>query len=95
MNTHHIKSSNMLAWFGVVGAQLGEVRGSVTPFGIYGIQKYTHYRKYREVHKNYSKYFSNKYDKKLDKNLKRTEKESLKNSFLFKSYKGFNPGTRL
>ena len=33
--------------------------------------------------------------KKLDKNLKRTEKESIKNHFLFKSYKGFNPGTFL
>ena len=47
------------------------------------------YRKYQGVHKKYSKYFSNKSDKKLDKILKRTEKESIKNTFLFKSYKGF------
>ena len=33
--------------------------------------------------------------KKLDKILKRTEKESIKNTFLLKSYKGFNPGTHL
>ena len=53
------------------------------------------YRKYREVHKIYTKYFSNKSDKKLDKNLKRTEKESMKNTILLKSYKGFCPGTHL
>ena len=85
----------MLAWFGVVGAQLGEVRGCVTPFGIYGIQKYTHYRKYREVHKSIPNIFQIKLIKKLDKILKRTKKESIKNPFLFKSYKGFNPGTFL
>ena len=34
-HTHHIKGSNMLSWFGVVGVLLGEVRGSVTSFGIY------------------------------------------------------------
>ena len=33
--------------------------------------------------------------KKLDKILKRTEKESIKNTFLLKSYKGFCPGTNL
>ena len=38
-NTHHIKGSNMLAWFGVVGVLLGEVCGSVTTSGIYGIKK--------------------------------------------------------
>ena len=38
-DTHHIKSSNMLAWFRVVGAKLGEVRGSVTSLGIYGLKK--------------------------------------------------------
>ena len=32
---------------------------------------------------------------KLDKILKRTEKESIKNTFLIKSYKGFCPGTYL
>ena len=53
------------------------------------------YRKYEGVHKKYSKYFSNKSDKKLDKILKRTEKESIKNTFLIKSYKGFCPGTYL
>ena len=53
------------------------------------------YRKYQEVHKKYTKYFSNKSDKKLDKILKRTEKESIKNTFLIKSYKGFCPGTYL
>ena len=29
----------MLAWFGEVGVQLGEVRGTVTSSGIYGIKK--------------------------------------------------------
>ena len=53
------------------------------------------YRKYEGVHKKYSKYFSNKSDKKLDKILKRTEKESFKNTFLIKSYKGLCPGTYL
>ena len=71
----------MLAWFGVVGAQLGEVRGSVTPFGIYGIQKYTHYRKYREVHKSIPNIFQINMIKKLDKNLKRTEKNHSKIPF--------------
>ena len=53
------------------------------------------YRKYQEVHKKYTKYFSNKSDKKLDKILRLSEKESLKNLFLLKSYKGFCPGTYL
>ena len=38
-NTHHIKGSNMLAWFGEVGVYLGEVRGSVTSSGTYYISK--------------------------------------------------------
>ena len=38
-NTYHIKGSNMLAWFGEVGVYLGEVRGSVTSSGTYGIAK--------------------------------------------------------
>ena len=38
-NTHHIKGSNMLAWFREVGIKLGEVRGSVTSSGTYGITK--------------------------------------------------------
>ena len=37
--THHIKGSNMLAWFGEVGVYLSEVRGSVTCSGTYGITK--------------------------------------------------------
>ena len=47
------------------------------------------YRKYRECTEKCSKYFSNKYDKKLDRKIKMIEKESTKNHFLFKSYKGF------
>ena len=39
--------------------------------------------------------FSNKSHKKLDKILRLSEKESLKNHFLLKSYKGFCPGTHL
>ena len=38
-NTYHIKGSNMLAWFGEVEVWLGEVRGSVTSSGTYGITK--------------------------------------------------------
>ena len=53
------------------------------------------YREYQGVHRKYTKYFQNKSDKKLDKILKRTEKESIKNTFLIKSYKGFCPGTYL
>ena len=49
------------------------------------------YRKYRACTEKCSKYFSNKYDKKLDRKIKMTEKESIKNHFLFKSYKGFKP----
>ena len=45
--------------------------------------------------KSYPNKFSNKSDKKLDKILKRTEKESNKNPFMFKSYKGFDSGTFL
>ena len=50
---------------------------------------------FKTAQKNCLNFFSNKDDKKLDKNLKRTEKESIKNHFLFKSYKSFNPGTFL
>ena len=38
-NTYHIKGSNMLSWFREVGVELGEVRGSVTSSGTYGIAK--------------------------------------------------------
>jgi len=53
------------------------------------------YRKYQGVHRKYTKYFSNKYDKELDRKIKMTEKESAQNHLLFKSYKGFSPGTNL
>jgi len=47
------------------------------------------------MHRNFAKYFSNKSHKKLDKIWRLTEKESLKNTFSLKSYKGFCPGTFL
>ena len=37
INTRHIKGSNMLAWFRVVGVKFGEVDGTVSFFGIYKI----------------------------------------------------------
>ena len=41
------------------------------------------------MHRTVFQIFSNKYDKKLDRKIKMTEKESIKDQFLFKSYKGF------
>ena len=52
-------------------------------------------RENQRVHKSCSKFFSNKSYKKLDKIIRLSEKESLKNHFLLKSYKGFCPGTHL
>ena len=80
-------------WKGRVLSKLLKVFFSFPKILFENIFELTHISKTEQ--KSCLNFFQVNIIKKLDKNLKRTEKESIKNHFLFKSYKGFNPGTFL